>query len=302
MRMGREESEGPSGEPGKDYIAIDTAELERLAGEEVVIAILKVAPLKVQTRIAKAAHHLQKAIHLEGVDDEMGAIRLIAAEEELVVAIFEWLKLNSEHFPEHRDFVAKQKNHLVKLAFTPVLGQMAFVFEDFLRHGIAPTGLEGFASWQIKPGVKDGRVVLQLFAGDEKHLIDISPLDVSISVDDEHDDSVVASLYREFLERLPDTGGNRVKRFVTERADYRNKLLYAEDGQSYSMAETLGEVRVVVERDLKRLLWCLAALLTNRPLAKSWGSVSQFLALYRRVLTDAKVLSPSKPESDSSLT
>jgi hypothetical protein len=96
-----------------DFIAIDTGDLERLVGEPVVVAILKAAPLKVQTRVAKAAYHLQRALRLEGVDDEMGALRLIAAEEELVVAIFEWLKLNSEHFPEHRDFVAKQKNQLV---------------------------------------------------------------------------------------------------------------------------------------------------------------------------------------------
>jgi len=42
----------------------------------------------------------------------MGAIRLNAAEEELVVAIFEWLKLKEEQFPENKDFVRKFKNHV----------------------------------------------------------------------------------------------------------------------------------------------------------------------------------------------
>lgn len=283
-----------------DFIAIDTGDLERLVGEPVVVAILKAAPLKVQTRVAKAAYHLQRALRLEGVDDEMGALRLIAAEEELVVAIFEWLKLNSEHFPEHRDFVAKQKNHLVKLAVTPVLGQMALVFEDFLFNGITPAGLEGLTSWRVVPAVKSGRVVLQIFADGEKPLIEVNPLDVAITKNDVSDDTVVNDLYQAFLERLPDTEGNRVKRFVTERADYRNKLLYAEDGRSYSMGESLADVRHIVERDLKRLLWCLAALLTNKPQTKSWGAVSQFLALYRRVLTEAKVLGPSKPDPEVS--
>ena len=60
----------------------------------------------------------------------MGAIRLIAAEEELVVAIFEWLKLNEDHFPEHKDFIRKFKNHVVKLAFYPTLAQFRFILSD----------------------------------------------------------------------------------------------------------------------------------------------------------------------------
>lgn len=88
----------------------------------------------------------------------------------------------------------------------------------------------------------------------------------------------------------PGGGDNEAKGYLTRRADYRNKLLYAEDGQSYSMGETLAEIRPFIERDLKRLLWCLAALLTNRPTSKRWGAVGQFIALYRRVLLEAKVL------------
>jgi hypothetical protein len=278
-----------------EQVAIDTGELERLVGEDVVVAILTAAPLKVQTRVAKAAHHLQKAFRLQGFDDEMGAIRLIAAEEELVVAIFEWLKLNADHFPEHRDFVSKN-NHRIKLAFTPVLGQMATVFEDFLKFGLAPAGFQDVTTWRVEPRVKDGKVVLQLFAHDGKHLLDANPLDVSITKDEVSDEDVVQKLYNDFLALLPDVGDNKVKSFITNRADYRNKLLYAEDGQTYSMAETLAEIRHIIERDLKRLLWCLAALLTNQPHSKRWGGVGQFIALYRRVLLEAKVLRTSELE------
>jgi hypothetical protein len=277
-----------------EQVTIDTSELERLVGKDVIAAILAAAPLKVQTRVAKAAQHLQKAIRLQSFDDEMGAIRLIAAEEELVVAIFEWLKLNSEHFPEYRDFVSKMKNHLVKLTFTPVLGQMATIFDNFLKDGLAPAGLQDVITWRVEPGVKDGKVVLQLFAHDGKHLLDVNPLDVSISRDDVSEEGVVQKLYDDFRALLPDGGDNKVKSFITNRADYRNKLLYADDGQSYSMAETLEEIRHIIERDLKRLLWCLAALLTNQPLSNRWGGVGQFIALYRRVLLEAKVLRTSE--------
>ena len=113
----------------------------------------------------------------------------------------------------------------MKLAFTPVLSQMATVFEDFLKNGLAPAGLEGVTTWRVVPAVKDGKAVLRLFAHDGKFLIDVNPLDVSISRDEASDDQVIQHLYDDFFARLPDDGENRVKTFITQRADYRNKLL-----------------------------------------------------------------------------
>ena len=63
------------------------------------------------------------------------------------------------------------------------------------------------------------------------------------------------------------------------------------------MGETLAEIRAIVQRDLTRLLWCLAALLTNKPASKRWGAVGQFIALYRRVMLEAKVLRPAELEA-----
>ena len=54
------------------------------------------APRKVLTRVAGALEHYVRSEKLGTIDKEMGAIRLIAGEEELVVAIFEWLKLNAD--------------------------------------------------------------------------------------------------------------------------------------------------------------------------------------------------------------
>ena len=79
--------------------------------------LLDTAPTKVRARVIKALDHYHKALRLDGLDEEMAALRFVAGEEELVVAIFEWIKLNEDDYPEHRDFVRKLKNHTVKLAF-----------------------------------------------------------------------------------------------------------------------------------------------------------------------------------------
>jgi hypothetical protein len=102
-------------------VELDPAPFEALVGKDVFRLTQHLAPTKILSRIHKALDHYTKAQRLAGVDDEMGAIRCIAAEEELVVAIFEWLKLNTDKVPEHRDFIGRSKNHRVKLAFLPVI-------------------------------------------------------------------------------------------------------------------------------------------------------------------------------------
>lgn len=53
-----------------------------IVGEDVVSFIFEHAPRKVTTRVAKALEHYTRARKLVDIDEEMGAIRLIAAEEE----------------------------------------------------------------------------------------------------------------------------------------------------------------------------------------------------------------------------
>jgi hypothetical protein len=85
----------------------DRAMFADLIGQDFLDYIFETAPRKVGTRVGKALDHFYKGAPLDGIDDEMGAIRLIAAEEELVVAIFEWLKLNTDKVPQHDDFIKK---------------------------------------------------------------------------------------------------------------------------------------------------------------------------------------------------
>jgi len=262
-----------------------------LVGRDVIELVFKAAPRKVASRVRKALDHYTKALRLPGVDDEMGAIRLIAAEEELVVGIFEWLKLNAGAMPEHRDFIGRSKNHRVKLAFYPVLSQFRFVLGDMVTHGITFDGLEDVLYWHVAPARVENRIVLRIFDGEGKELITCNPLAAAVAWGDRPEPEVVDELFSDFVRLIGDQRGMTLREFVTTRADYRNKLLYADDAGFLAMAEDLPTlIDTVFRTTIRDLLWCLAILLTNKPALKDWGLVSQFIGLYRRVLTESRVI------------
>lgn len=273
----------------KDVTEIDLEPLHRIVGPEVMRLIAK-APTKVLSRVRKSSDHLYKAAKLVGMDEEMGAIRLIAAEEELVVAIFEWLKLRPESVQGHEEFVRRFKNHYVKLAFHPVLAQVGFVLKDVLAGGITFDGLEDVLSWSVTPAVIGDRLMLQVRKENGDHIIDFNPLDLAISREDLTTEQVIDSLFEHLRENVHSQLGLTVREFVTARADYRNKLLYAGDAGGLEMQDTLLKLTAQTEDTMRDLLWCLAGLLTNTPLSKSWGLASQFIGVYRRVLSDCKLL------------
>lgn len=273
---------------------IDPGPFNELVGKDIFELIIDLAPTKVRTRVAKSLEHYTKAARLVGVDDEMGVIRLIAAEEELVVAIFEWLKLNAVHMPHHKDFIGMYKNHVVKLAFYPVPSQLGWVLAEFLEHGITLNGLEDVLHWSVSVVRHEERVVMRILDKTGKHLLDANPLNVAITLEDENEAVVVDSLYEQFSGEIARQTRLSVRQFVMTRADFRNKILYADDGGTASMAEPLQElIDKVFSRTVRDLLWVLALLLTNKPTAKSWGLISQFVGLYRKVLTESKVLKDS---------
>ncbi len=77
--------------------------------------ILKKTPTKVRNRYVKAKCHFCKSLKLVFLDPEMAFIRLVAAEEELVVGIFETLKLKFSNIK------FSKKDHHVKMALAPIL-------------------------------------------------------------------------------------------------------------------------------------------------------------------------------------
>lgn len=264
-----------------------------LIGREFIEFLFDTAPRKVVSRIVKSMDHYVKAQKLGGIDDEMGVIRCIAAEEELVVAIFEWLKLNSDRLPGHSDFIGKYKNHRVKLAFYPVLSQFRSVLSDMIRHGITFPGFEQVMLMKIDPSIEEGRLVLRLVSNLPRSAgasIPLNPLNVSVSRADLDHDEIADELYRDFEKEVGENNGMTVRRFVTARAEFRNLLLYAGDGGHQAMGETLSDLMPMFERTFRDLLWTLCVLVGNAPASKEWGLVSQFIDLYRRVLVEAKLV------------
>lgn len=268
---------------------ISTDPFDALIGEEFFELLLNTAPTKVRSRVVKALDHYHKAEKLKGLDEEMGAIRLIAGEEELVVAIFEWIKLNEKDYPEHRDFVRKFKNHTVKLAFYPVLAQIRFIMGDMLTDGIVMEGLEEI-SWSLKPVIEDKAFRLAIVGpkGDEVWRHD--PLHHDISREGENGLDVVPHLLAELEKVLEDQRKQTLRQFLSDRTEYRNHLLYAGDGGHLQMAETLPELFEQFDVTYRDLLWVLLALIGGKPVGKTFGIVTQFIGVYRAVLTQAGII------------
>lgn len=271
---------------------IDITPFSEIAGEDVVSFVFEHAPRKITTRVAKALEHYTRARMLIDVDEEMGAIRLIAAEEELVVAIFEWLKIKEDKFPEHRDFVRKFKNHVVKLAFYPTLAQFRFILGDMLSQGFTMDGLEEVINWTAKPIIDGNRVQLAIHDNEGKELLRTNPLAVAISRDDIGNDEIAHALLKEFAGLVQRQQKTSLKAFLFERADYRNKLLYASDAGSLAMGDKLADLMSGFRQTYHDLLWTLAVLVGAEPASKRWGLVSQFIALYRLALIEAGILRP----------
>lgn len=276
--------------PEYEIKSIDISPFEDIAGADVVLFIFEHAPRKVTTRVAKALEHYTRAGKLVDIDEEMGAIRLIAAEEELVVATFECLKLKEDHFPEHKDFVRKFKNHIVKLAFYPTLTQFRFILRDMLEQGFTINGLEDVLNWSVKPVIEGDRLKLAILDNKGEELIRHNPLAVAISGDAISDGEIVGSLLKDFKRLIEKQQKTTLKAFLLERADYRNKLLYASDAGSMEMRERLTELMEGFKQTYHDLLWTIAVLIGAEPAIKHWGLVSQFIGLYRCALIETGVL------------
>ena len=268
----------------------DCFELEyfnSLVGENLVDMILTKAPTKVKWRVIKAADHVRKAHRIKDIDMEMFSIRLIAAEEELVVAVFEWLKLNTDKMPEHKDLVGKFKNHQVKLMFTPVLMLMKSVLIESLGPNLNIHGVRV----ELKPRFENEKVDLCFSIPSSGFMMPLNPLSIFINLEEqEQEQDIIESLYEQLQNEVRNEFGIPLKEFVMKRADFRNLLLYANDGGFVNYVIDYDELMDGFNQTFEALLWSLAALLTNDPLSPNLGLVTQFIDVYRLVLIKTKVL------------
>ncbi|HDS8608381.1 TPA: hypothetical protein QH804_003667 [Klebsiella pneumoniae] len=266
----------------------DCFELEyfnSLVGENLVDMILTKAPTKVKWRVIKAADHVRKAHRIKDIDMEMFSIRLIAAEEELVVAVFEWLKLNTDKMPEHKDLVGKFKNHQVKLMFTPVLMLMKSVLIESLGPNLNIHGVRV----ELKPRFENEKVDLCFSIPSSGFMMPLNPLSIFINLEEQEQD-IIESLYEQLQNEVRNEFGIPLKEFVMKRADFRNLLLYSNDGGFVNCVIDYDELMDGFNQTFEALLWSLAALLNNDPLSPNLGLVTQFIDVYRLVLIKTKVL------------
>jgi len=269
------------------HTEFEAVTFNELVGEEIIELILQKAPTKVLSRVTNAILHVEKAKKLKDIDVEMASIRFIAAEEELVVAIFEWLKLNKEKMPQHAELVKSYKNHQVKLMFVPVL----LLMRSVLWHCVCPVPGSNEQNIKFWPKYDNGKVVIVLKLPFTEATFALNPFSVFISsADDASENEVVESLLAELEDEVKIKYGVTLKQFIRERAEFRNTLLYAGDAMSVNYVVDYNEISSTCYNAYEALLWSLAALLTNDPIAPNFGAVSQFIAIYKKVLLDSKVI------------
>jgi hypothetical protein len=288
------------GVPEQEHISLETKPFAHLVGEEVVNFLCEHLPTKVRTRFGRALDHYARAGALVGVDEEMGMIRLVAAEEELVVGIFELLKIKQDQFPEHKDFVRKFKNHIVKLSFYPVLQQFKFAIGYMLKEGFVLEGIEDLMRFRVKPVVDGKAIRVAVLKEDGTELIRHDPFDVSVSRTGVENKDIVPLMLAEFEEEVNKQQGGSLKTFISKRADYRNLLLYANDAATMGfMEDKLADLLEMFKQTYRDLLWVLATVLGAKPPSVKWGIASQFIALYREVLIEAGVLKSDNTPAES---
>jgi hypothetical protein len=159
-----------------------------------------------------------------------------------------------------------------------------------LVDGITLDGLEDKVHWKVSAVCVDGKVKLRIDDETGKQLVLVNPLNAAVRHGDHNDEIVIDELYKDLAATVMEQRGESMREFVLARAEYRNKLLYADDGGFVQMDEDLN---TIIERSIKPalrdLIWCLAVLLSDGPHMKDWGLISQFIGLYRRVLAEAKI-------------
>ncbi|WP_347332016.1 hypothetical protein [Marinimicrobium locisalis] len=248
------------------------------------------ATTSVMSRIESCYRHFTKALVIKDIDPEMSAIRLIAAEEELTVAVFDIIKRNEDSFVECKHITKKFRNHYVKQLFSPTVNNIALIIYSFLKNGMRIDASEDAPSVDVsfEPIIAEDKVLLRLHIGDSH--IDNSPFNIFLSKGDEVE-NVVEFLYEDFKELIRSHGYSSVKEFATHRVDFRNKILYAEDAMIFNVGEQVENVLSSVTHTLNQVLWVIALLLSNDDSpAKKWGISGQFLRLYEHVLKEAKVI------------
>lgn len=176
---------------------------------------------RVKHRARSTFEHLRKAWRLLGHDNEMSAFRAITAEEEAATALI--LALQMQGYPGARRL--NPRNHIHKNAFWPLFEAINRVLA---QSGFPPPKVllprEGPPHVQL-------RFNLTAMAGREGEPVWIEPdhpLNFAMRVGQVSEDAV--HLFdAELADLASEAGDHSIMTHVKRRANFRNRLLYAED-------------------------------------------------------------------------
>lgn len=241
----------------------------------------KGVPRKVWSRTHNSLLHYHKAKLLCGLDDEMGFLRLVAAEEEMTVAIFELLKLNKDHVPHATRFTKRFKDHTVK-AVLPVI--LEFFARDALDK-IGPAFLSAGLITEDKPRLtfEDGMFHLS-YPGPKGVQISAELTQATVTIGEDKDITVEA-FHQELTDEVYARHSKSLKQFFQDRAARRDNLLYARDGgimlASHSVSEWLD---MEYEKSLRTLIYAFAILVVNDMSSNDGTFLRRLAGLYERIL------------------
>ncbi|HCD9515738.1 TPA: hypothetical protein NGI80_000187 [Legionella pneumophila] len=247
---------------------------DKLIPSDLNTLILGLAPTKVRNRYLKAMDHYKKSLKLIGLDDEMAFIRFVASEEEIVVAIFEQLKLKKF---SKINFTTRFKNHCIKISLAPVIDFFTYLLADMKFFGDSKKE-------ETKLVVEENSVRLLIKYGDKKL---ISPIPDDVILEEKNVDNTVEHWYRCFLKSLPKKC--TVQEFISSRANARNKILYAEDGRSYVLPPIDAYIEIF-QREIVLLCWALGILLDDDIPTRDYKLINLMISVYEKILIEAKQL------------
>lgn len=267
MRM-----ESPAPSPSAS-IVFETTEMERAMAD-----MIPQMPSPPRWPAFNALRHLNRAWGLRGSDPEMMAFRCITAEEEAATALFKSLQRRKYKNAEK----LKSRHHVHKNAVIPFIDAVSRVMADstgsdapethiFLDQSTAPPQFEV----RIKAGeLADGRVVWA------KSL----PLHFSLTRLGTKDEDVVLD-FREQMEAVAsDANAKSIERYLSDRANFRNKLLYATADGYLAMS---GNVEKIFAHYKRNAFMIIQLYLMIDPFEKHQLFVQQCLDGFLKILNSA---------------
>ncbi len=246
----------------------------------------------VYNRLANSVRHYNLAKKLDGVDDEMGFMRLVAAEEEATVAIFEFLKRETGLKEFCASFAKKNKNHHFKAVMPIVLAQAARGILNPIQDHYRSQGLITQADPKLFT-MDEGGIGLafeSVIAG-KSLAVDLSQLSLKSLDDAGNELPAHEGWMEEARERIHRCTGQTIKELVDSRVERRNDILYADDR---SIRGVSGAVFDHIEQEfgstLRTLYYALAIVLTTKLSRSDHSIIRNVFRLYEYFMREAGYL------------